>query len=79
MKSLINILNEIKKIESAASVLHWDQETYMPEGGGAYRAEVLAYLSLLQHQMATGQKLQDELSRHINYQTGDIENITLSE
>jgi len=79
MKSLIKILNEIKKIESAASVLHWDQETYMPEGGGAYRAEVLAYLSLLQHQMATGQKLQDELLRHINYKTGEIINITLSE
>ena len=78
MKRLQNILKEIKKIESAASVLHWDQETYMPEGGGAYRAEVLAYLSLLQHQMATGPKLQEELSRHIDYKTGEIVNITLS-
>lgn len=79
MKCLLNILNDIKKIESAASVLHWDQETYMPSGGGAYRADVLAYLSLLQHQMATGQKLRDELSRQINYKTGEIINITLSD
>ncbi|MEA2077725.1 MAG: carboxypeptidase M32 [Candidatus Marinimicrobia bacterium] len=79
MKSLKNILLDIKKLESAASVLHWDQETYMPEGGGTYRAEVLAYLSLMQHQMATGQKLKDELSRHIDYNNGEIVNITLSD
>ena len=79
MKTLSKILQDIKKIESAASVLHWDQETYMPEGGGDYRADVLAYLSLLQHQMATGQALRDELSRHIDYQTGEIINITLSD
>ncbi|MCF7831995.1 MAG: carboxypeptidase M32 [Candidatus Marinimicrobia bacterium] len=79
MKKLKNILLDIKKLESAASVLHWDQETYMPEGGGAFRAEVLAYLSLMQHQMATGQKLKDELSLHIDYNTGELVNITLSE
>ncbi|MCK4530766.1 MAG: carboxypeptidase M32, partial [Candidatus Marinimicrobia bacterium] len=78
MKQLKNILLDIKKLESAASVLHWDQETYMPEGGGDFRAEVLAYLSLMGHQMATGQKLKDELSRHIDYNSGDLVNITLS-
>ena len=79
MKRLKNILLDIKKLESAASVLHWDQETYMPEGGGAFRAEVLAYMSLMHHQMATGQKLKDELSRHIDLHSGEIVNITLSE
>ncbi len=79
MKRLKDLLSDIKKLESAASVLHWDQETYMPEGGGAFRAEVLAYMSLMHHQMATGQKLKDELSRHINLETGEIVNITLSE
>jgi carboxypeptidase Taq len=79
MKRLKNILLDIKKLESAASVLHWDQETYMPEGSGAFRAEVLAYLSLMQHQMATGQKLKEELARHIDYKTGELVNITLSD
>lgn len=79
MKQLKKILSDIKKLESAASVLHWDQETYMPEGGGAYRADVLAYMSLLHHQMATGQKLKDYLSRHIDLGTGEIVNITLND
>ena len=79
MKQLKNILLDIKKLESAASVLHWDQETYMPEGGGEFRAEVMAYLSLMEHQMATGQKLKDELSRHIDYNSGELVNITLND
>ena len=79
MKALRNVLLDIKKLESAASVLHWDQETYMPEGGGDIRADVLALLSLMHHQMATGPKLKEELSRHIDYNTGEIINITLSE
>ncbi len=79
MKQLKSILLDIKKLESAASVLHWDQETYMPKGGGDFRAEVLAFLSLTGHQMATGQKLKDELSRHIDYDTGKLINITLND
>jgi carboxypeptidase Taq len=79
MKRLTNILLDIKKLESAASVLHWDQETYMPEGGGDFRADVLAYMSLMHHQMATGQKLKDELARHIDFQTGEFVNITLND
>ena len=77
MKRLTNLLLDIKKLESAASVLHWDQETYMPEGGGAFRADVLAYLSLMHHKMATGGKLKEELTRHIDYETGEFVNITL--
>jgi carboxypeptidase Taq len=79
MKRLTDILLDIKKLESAASVLHWDQETYMPEGGGDFRADVLAYMSLMHHQMATGQKLKDELARHIDFQTGEFVNITLND
>ena len=79
MKRLREILLNIQKLESAASVLHWDQETYMPEGGGQFRAEQLAYLSLLKHRMATGDKLRNELSRHIDPDSGKIVNITLSE
>lgn len=79
MKALKNTLLDIKKIESAAAVLHWDQETYMPEGGGAYRAEVLAYMSLLHHQMSIGKKLKDELSKFIGLESGEILDKGLSE
>ncbi len=78
MKRLKEILSNIQKLESAASVLHWDQETHMPEGGGAFRAEQLAYLALIKHRMVTGRELRDELIRHIDYDSGKIVNITLS-
>ncbi len=79
MKQLKEILLNIRKLASAESVLHWDMETYMPEGGGEYRGDVMAYLSLLTHQMATGAALRDELSRHIDLKSGEFVNITLSE
>ncbi|HEY5627263.1 MAG TPA: carboxypeptidase M32 [Nitrospira sp.] len=43
-------LLEIQRINSAASVLSWDQETYMPAGGGAARAEQIATLQGIAHQ-----------------------------
>jgi len=33
-------LLDIQRINSAASVLSWDQETYMPAGGGEARAGI---------------------------------------
>jgi carboxypeptidase Taq len=52
---------------SAAAVLRWDQETYMPPGGAAARAEVLATLSGLAHERfvsaATGDLLDAALLR----------------
>ncbi len=41
---------EINDLGSAASVLHWDQATYMPSGGAAARARQLATLSRLRHE-----------------------------
>lgn len=43
-------LATIMDIRSAAAVLRWDQETYMPPGGAAARAEVLATLSRSAHE-----------------------------
>ncbi|MBN2781251.1 MAG: carboxypeptidase M32 [Candidatus Marinimicrobia bacterium] len=79
MKQLKEILLNIRKLASAESVLHWDMETYMPEGGGAFRGDVMAYLSLLTHQMATGAPLRDALARHIDPETGELVNITLND
>ena len=37
-------LAPIEDLKAAAAVLRWDQETYMPEGGGEARAQQLSTL-----------------------------------
>jgi carboxypeptidase Taq len=52
-------LGDIHNLEMAGAVLGWDQQTYMPPGGVAARAEQLATLSKISHQMFTA----DETAR----------------
>ncbi len=40
-------------VRSTGSVLGWDQETYLPEKAGDFRAEQLAWLAGQQHRLAT--------------------------
>jgi carboxypeptidase Taq len=44
----------ISDLGSANSLLFWDRQTYMPEGGIAGRAEQMATLSRLAHEMLVG-------------------------
>ncbi|HKQ70676.1 MAG TPA: carboxypeptidase M32 [Polyangiaceae bacterium] len=46
---LKTLLAEHSDLESAASLLRWDQATYMPPGGGAARGRQLATLDRLAH------------------------------
>lgn len=46
-------LAPILDLAAAASVLSWDQQTYMPPGGGRARADQLSTLRRLIHEMAT--------------------------
>jgi carboxypeptidase Taq len=48
-------MHRIADLSAASSVLGWDQETYMPSGAVAARAEQLSTLSSLQHQIMTGE------------------------
>jgi carboxypeptidase Taq len=50
---LKNRLAQISDLESAAAVLSWDQQTYMPPGGAAGRAEQLATLARMSHELFT--------------------------
>ncbi|MCY3835805.1 MAG: carboxypeptidase M32 [Anaerolineaceae bacterium] len=50
MQQLKDRLRVINDLNSAAAVLHWDQATQMPVGGGAARARQLATLSRLAHE-----------------------------
>jgi len=64
LQALKTRLLEINDLESAGSVLSWDQETYMPPGGAAARARQLGTLSRLAHEKFTDPaigKLLDEL------------------
>lgn len=49
LQELKTRLTEINDIESAASLLYWDQATYMPAGGAAARGRQMATLRQLAH------------------------------
>ncbi len=44
-------LADVINLNAAAALLSWDQQTYMPPGGAAARAEQLATLSKLSHEL----------------------------
>lgn len=67
-RALVDHLATASDLDSAASVLHWDQQTYMPVGGVAARAEALATLSRLSHDVVAS----DETARLLD-RAGDPE------
>lgn len=56
--SVRRVMNTITNLGSAAAVLGWDQETYMPNGAVEARAEQMATLSTLIHQFSTDEQAQ---------------------
>src|SRR4028118_1043179 len=48
-------------VSSAASVLGWDRQTYMPEGGVGGRAQQLATLARLAHGMMVSEEVRELL------------------
>jgi carboxypeptidase Taq len=50
LKALKERLTEVNDLESAASLLHWDQSTYMPPGGAGARGRQLATLGRIAHE-----------------------------
>ena len=64
LKELKTRLTEINDLESAAALLDWDQNTYMPPGGAPARARQTATLERLAHEKFTDAgigKLLDDL------------------
>lgn len=55
MQEKLEVLNaklkDIKNLQAAEAVLGWDQQVFMPPGGAEARAEQLATLSKLSHEM----------------------------
>ena len=65
-------LLEIQRINSSASLLSWDQETYMPAGGGEARAEQISTLRGIAHQKLVSSEIEGLLAAWINPETGEI-------
>jgi carboxypeptidase Taq len=66
LNQLKKIIGEVADLGSAASLLGWDQQTYMPIGGGEARGQQLATIGKLAHQKSTSEevgKLLDELKQ----------------
>lgn len=60
---LQRVMNTAADLGAAASVLGWDQETYMPDGSVSGRAEQLATLSGLVHETVTGGRASEVAER----------------
>lgn len=72
LQPLLAHLAEIAQYQSAAAVLAWDQETYMPRGGGTARADAMAALQGLIHARFTAPETEALLSRWIDLTTGAL-------
>jgi len=59
---LVEFNKETSYLDQAASILHWDQETYMPPGAVEDRAAQLSTLSAMIHQRNTSSTFGDLLS-----------------
>src|SRR5213082_138087 len=60
--TLIQRIKEYSLLGSCAGVLGWDERTYMPRKGSAHRAEQMALLARLTHQMRTDPAVGDLLA-----------------
>ena len=73
LDSLKSKLTEIHHLRDAAALLSWDQETYMPAGGGQARAEQIATLQTLAHDKFVSAETEELLSMWIDEGTGHIQ------
>jgi carboxypeptidase Taq len=60
-RELIRRVRENALLESCATLLEWDEDTYMPPGGVEHRGNQLALLAGLHHQKATDPRIRDLL------------------
>ena len=65
-------LIEIQHLASAASLLSWDQETYMPAGGGLARAEQSSTVQTFAHDRLVSPDVERLLSECIDSSTGRL-------
>jgi carboxypeptidase Taq len=74
-------MQKIADIKNAVAVLQWDQETYLPVKGAAFRGQQMATLSATAHQWATDPQLGDllaELNGRADLRPDEKKNVSLS-
>lgn len=76
--NLHKISRHARVLSGIASVLDWDQETYMPIGGAEIRSSQLETLAGVIHSERTGRKFANALSKLIDIPTGKIKSKGLS-
>lgn len=69
---LHNISREGSVLEGISSLLHWDQETYMPQGAASIRADQIKSLSGIIHKKRTEKEFASALSQLIDIESGTI-------
>ncbi len=72
LKPLVSYLQDVQHLSSAISMLHWDQETYMPPGAGRGRAEQLSALEGLAHDKSVGPEMERLLSKWVDLKSGQV-------
>ncbi|RMH09540.1 MAG: carboxypeptidase M32 [Nitrospirae bacterium] len=65
-------LRSIHHLRDTAALLSWDQETYMPPGGGEARAEQLATLHTLAHEAFISPEVESLLAAFMDPATGTL-------
>ncbi len=61
-EELIKQVKEVSLLSSCASVLGWDERTYMPRAGASFRADQLSLIAGLTHERFTSPKIGELLS-----------------
>ena len=56
-EELLSLVKRTSLLGSCASVLSWDRETYMPEGGAVHRSNQLSLVAGLSHEWATNPRI----------------------
>ncbi len=76
-------LKDIHNLNNASAVLGWDQQTYMPPGGAAARAEQLATLDKISHELFTcdevGELLADLSQAGFEYDTIEASTVRVAQ
>lgn len=65
LSSFQALARECNLIQTTGATLGWDQETYMPQEAGRFRAEQLSWLSARSHELATSDRWRDLLEQAI--------------
>ncbi len=72
MQELKTLLAEVTAIQQALSLLWWDRETQMPEGGAEARSDQLAVLTGIYHERFTSDKI-GRLLDDLSVQAADLD------